>query len=126
MSIQQISRSTGSSRNLTQDFKKCRSDFRKAFPSSLENSTRELKFQSTAFHNNLEENKQDQLPPEWVDVYEKITEDLSRLEEKCKFYTVTKLKSVQAERMGIVFGDTSQKDREIEGLIQQTTKVKFK
>ena len=36
---------------------------------------------------------------------------------------VIKLKEVQAERMSIVFGDTSKKDKEIETLIQQTTKV---
>jgi hypothetical protein len=36
---------------------------------------------------------------------------------------VSKLKEVQSERLAIVFGDTTLKDREIEALIQQTTKV---
>jgi hypothetical protein len=38
---------------------------------------------------------------------------------------VSKLKEIQSERMSIVFGDTSVKDKEIETLIKQTTKVNY-
>ena len=94
MSISQISRSIGSSRTLTSDFKKFRAEIKKSQPLEFGSSKREITFQGVNHsHVNLQENKTDQLPPEWVDTYEKITDDLTRLEEKCN-----KLHSDQAQR----------------------------
>ncbi|OMJ91321.1 hypothetical protein SteCoe_6109 [Stentor coeruleus] len=118
MSIQQITRSLGSSRLRTQDFKSIRSEFKKSSQILYSDQKHDLKLQSNNSHINLHEQKQDLLPPEWVDTYDKINEDLSKLDEK-----MNKLKEVQSERLAIVFGDTTLKDREIEVLINQTTKL---
>jgi hypothetical protein len=82
MSIQQITRSLGSSRLRTQDFKSIRSEFKKSSQISYGDQKRDLKFQANNSHINLHEQKQDLLPPEWVDTYDKINEDLSKLDEK--------------------------------------------
>jgi hypothetical protein len=44
------------------------------------------------------------LPPDWVDVYEKVTEDLNSKEEKGTLYSVTRLKQAHSERLKITFG----------------------
>jgi hypothetical protein len=126
MSIPHISRSIGLSRLRTSDLKKFRSELKKNQSIIEGDSRREVLIQNSRSHVNFSEQNQDRLPPEWVDTYDKINEDLSKLEDKCKFYVVNKLKEIQSERMSIVFGDTSIKDREIELLIQQTTKVTCK
>ena len=82
MSISQISRSQGSSRIRTQDLKKIRADLKKTSPNLSGDPRREIFSQSNNIHINLQENKHDQLPPEWVDTYEKIQEDLLKLEQK--------------------------------------------
>mmetsp|Transcript_254 Transcript_254/g.294 ORF Transcript_254/g.294 Transcript_254/m.294 type:complete len:97 (+) Transcript_254:64-354(+) len=58
------------------------------------------------------------LPPDWVDTYEKVNEDLNSIEEK-----ITRLKQAHSERLKITFGDTTLKDREIATLTSQVIKV---
>mmetsp|Transcript_253 Transcript_253/g.290 ORF Transcript_253/g.290 Transcript_253/m.290 type:complete len:279 (+) Transcript_253:64-900(+) len=58
------------------------------------------------------------LPPDWVDTYEKVNEDLNSIEEK-----ITRLKQAHSERLKITFGDTTLKDREIATLTSQVIKL---
>mmetsp|Transcript_255 Transcript_255/g.297 ORF Transcript_255/g.297 Transcript_255/m.297 type:complete len:102 (+) Transcript_255:64-369(+) len=63
------------------------------------------------------------LPPDWVDTYEKVNEDLNSIEEKSTRHAVTRLKQAHSERLKITFGDTTLKDREIATLTSQVIKV---
>jgi hypothetical protein len=126
MEIALISRSIGSSRIRTQDLKKLRAESKKGVAVVVADPRRDAIAQFNNAHINLQESRQDQLPPEWVDTYEKIEEDMQRLQDKSKKQTVTKLKELQAERLSIVFGETKKKDKEIEVLLCETTTVREK
>lgn len=63
------------------------------------------------------------LPPDWVDTYDKVNEDLNSIEEKSTRHVVTRLKQAHSERLKITFGDTTLKDREITTLTNQVIKV---
>jgi hypothetical protein len=82
MSISNIYRSIGSSRLRTSDFKKFRSELKKTQGITFGDSRREVLIQGTNSHVILSEQPKDQIPPEWVDTYEKIIDDLTKLEEK--------------------------------------------
>lgn len=74
----------GATRIRTDDFKSFRSKS-KSQPIPIEFAKREVQFSAKSAHQNFNEQVHDALPPEWVDVYEKINEDFEKLEEKSKF-----------------------------------------
>ena len=61
----------GASRIRTDDFKSFRSKL-KSNPVQLEFVKREVQFSAKSSHQNFNEQVHDALPPEWVDIYEKI------------------------------------------------------
>lgn len=117
-----VKKAFGAVRNRTADFKGFRSGF-KSQARPIEFSQREVKFAPQSSHINFNEQPRDCLPPEWVDVYDKINEDFEILQDKSKNYSVKKLKEVQQEKQKKVFGEHSARNKKIEGLLEEISKV---
>jgi hypothetical protein len=117
-----IRSSIGAVRLRTEDFKSFRSKM-KSQPVQIEFSKREVHVSNKSSHQNFNEQVHDALPPEWVDVYEKLSEDFEKLEEKSKSYSVLKLVEVQQEKQRKVFGEHSSRNKKIEVLLDENSKV---
>ncbi|CAG9320057.1 STX16_2 [Blepharisma stoltei] len=122
-SISHVTKCLGTSRNITHLYKKARVDEKKSSRFSLSTASNDsgravLLSGISPSHIPLEPPKQNQLPPLWVDSYDKVIEDLKTLEDKLKL-----LKQAQTKRLKITFGDPSQAEREILILSQEITKL---
>lgn len=127
LGINNISRSQGTTRNLTSQYK----DFRRF---NKENSyklpshkyTEDYVGQNLLITSDVSiDYTRDSVPPEWVDNYDNILEDLDTLNQHRKIYTVLRMESLQKQRISITFGDTRDKDVEIYELSQQITEVYY-
>lgn len=87
--VSHVTKCLGTSRNITHHYKKVRQDEKRSprsLMSTLSNESGRAVLLSgiTPSHVPLEPYNKDQLPPIWVDSYDKVTEDLKTLEEKSK------------------------------------------
>lgn len=117
----------GTCRNLTLIFKKARHEIKQT---SLEPSLtitpevgKENLLQNVQIRSDQPVPIQPSLPPEWVDTYDKVMDDIKSIEQYRIFYTVIKMREAQNARLQITFGDSLTKEREINTLSQQITKV---
>ena len=121
-----ISDAKGTTRNVTQLFKSSRQANKKknqfALPS--EDSGHVMLLDGIP-QSHLDSNPLKELPPVWVDTYDRVIEDLRLADLKSILYSVTQLNKAQSERLKMAFGDTVMKDREITGVTQQLSKVAF-